>query len=34
MSAKANYFKIGVFVLSSTALALIGIMVLGAGDTL
>ncbi|MGH7230185.1 MAG: MlaD family protein [Nitrospiraceae bacterium] len=31
MSAKANYFKIGVFVLSSTALALVGIVVLGAG---
>ncbi len=31
MSAKANYFKIGVFVLSSAALALVGIIVLGAG---
>ena len=31
MSAKANYFKIGVFVLSSTALVLVGIIVLGAG---
>ena len=31
MSAKANYFKIGLFVLSSTALALVGIVVLGAG---
>ena len=31
MSAKANYFKIGVFTLSSAALALVGIVVLGAG---
>lgn len=31
MSARADYFKIGVFVLSSTALALVGIVVLGAG---
>jgi len=31
MSAKANYFKIGLFVLSAVALALVGIVVLGAG---
>ncbi len=31
MSAKANYFKIGVFVLSAVALAVIGLIMLGAG---
>lgn len=31
MSAKAHYFKIGMFVLSATALAVLGIIVLGAG---
>ncbi len=31
MSAKANYFKIGVFILSATALALGGIIALGVG---
>jgi ABC-type transporter Mla subunit MlaD len=31
MSAKANYFKIGVFILSAVALAVVGVIVLGAG---
>ena len=31
MSAKANYFKIGVFILSAAALAVVGVIVLGAG---
>jgi len=31
MSAKANYFKIGLFVISALSLAVIGVVVLGAG---
>ena len=31
MSQQAHYFKIGVFVLGATALAVVGIIVLGAG---
>ena len=31
MSAKANFFKIGIFVISATIIAIIAIVVLGVG---
>lgn len=34
MSARANYFKIGLFVLLGTAIAVVGLMALGAGSLL
>ncbi len=32
MSANANYFKIGIFVIAATVIAIIAIIVLGAGS--